>query len=69
KDPFLERGDWVWDSSFTGTYEVEQLLADYSLEFYSALAIIGIIAIVIIAIVLYIFLRRKSVRNTIVIKR
>ncbi len=37
KDPFLERGDWVWDSSFTGTYEVEQLLADYSLEFYSAL--------------------------------
>ena len=57
-DPFLERGDWVWDTSVVGDYEVQVILPNVLTEIIMGI-IIGIIVIVVIAaILLWIFFKK-----------
>ncbi len=75
-DPYLKRGDMVWDTSFTGDYKVEQTFQTSEIftifdDLFGGI-LNFIIIIVIVGVSLYIFIqigipliRRQIIRNTI----
>jgi len=57
-DPYLKRGDWVWDTSVVGDYEVTDILTNVLPETITGIIIGIIVLMVIAAILLWIFLKK-----------
>ena len=62
-DPYLQMGDFVWDTSITGDYKVEVPITEGAFLLAILPYLIGFIVIVVIILIIYLYIKRKKKQN------